>query len=72
MKNAIGKKAKGIKFESSDNGISYNENMNKYIGMEGVIVDYFDQYKGYEHYFIQFPNGDAWAYPQHLIDKQFE
>jgi hypothetical protein len=66
MKDLIGKKVKGFKFESSEyDGLQYNSYMDEYIGEEGCIVCYNERYNCYK---VQFKD-DYWDYPASLIEQ---
>jgi hypothetical protein len=54
MKELIGKKIKGFKFESQ----TFNKKMNKYIGKIGTIIEKFNGSVD-----VQFANGMVWSYP---------
>ena len=71
MKDLIGKKVKGFKFESGKHkGLYYAPAMDKHIGEVGEITGYGAEYDCYR---IDF-NGDLWDYPAseievHLVDE---
>jgi hypothetical protein len=69
MKDLIGKKVKGFKFEDT-NKCKLNNGMVKYIGEVGEIVECCEKYNNYK---IQFAD-DHWWYPAdqieaHLVDE---
>lgn len=65
MKDLIGKKVKGFKFEGGKyNGLSYECYMDKHIGEVGEITKYYPE--GY--YNVRF-NGCDWCYPASLIEE---
>lgn len=66
MKNLIGKKVRGFKFDSDDYPhLGYNEGMSYYINQIGVIVDF----NGRTTYEVQFTDGRTWSYPAELIEQ---
>ena len=71
MKNLIGRKAKGFRFESGKHkDLYYAGLMDKHIGEVGEIIRYIADYDCYR---INF-NGDSWDYPAseieaHLVDN---
>ena len=71
MKDLIGRKAKGFRFESGKHkGLHYVSSMDKHIGEVGEITGYGAEY---DCYHIEF-NGDSWDYPaseieSHLVDE---
>lgn len=69
-KNLIGRKVKGFKFESYKYGkLFYDpDGMDKHIGKEGVIREYFKEYLSYV---VVFDAGSCniWEYPEALIER---
>lgn len=64
MKNYVGKKCKGFKYEDEvDKEYSFYSVMEEYIGKIGVIVEQYE-----DHVLIDF-NGVAWYYPTSEIEK---
>lgn len=65
MKNLIGKKVRGFKFDSYDYPhLGYNEGMSDYINQIGVIVDFNGRTTE-----VQFTDGRTWSYPSDLIEQ---
>jgi hypothetical protein len=62
MKNYIGRKCKGFRFESVRNSIGFNVGMEEHIGEIGEIV-----YENQLNVMIQFKKG-GWYYPISLIE----
>ena len=71
MKDLIGRKAKGFRFENGKYyHLNYNESMDKHIGEVGEITKYSTEYDCYR---IEF-NENYWDYPAseieaHLVDE---
>lgn len=67
----IGKQVKGFKFEGSGDttkGLSYNPEMDDYVGKVGFIEEYD---KLFNSFIVIFPD-DFWRYPADLVIKQLE
>lgn len=64
MKNLIGKKVRGFKFESTE--IVYSKQMDKHIGVVGEIKEYYPNTYAFR---VQFPDGESWSYPAELIEQ---
>ena len=63
MKNYIGRKCKGFRFEDGIDGVKWQEEMENYIGQVGEVVT-----QGENHVTLKF-KCDLWAYPISLIEK---
>ena len=63
MKNYVGRKCKGFRFESVRNSIGFNVDMENHIGEIGEIT-----YENQLNVMIQFKNG-GWYYPISLIEE---
>jgi hypothetical protein len=61
----IGKKVKGFKFDNDKYNYGYSENMDKHIGVVGIIKEYT---QGHNAYLVDFENED-WYYPAELIEQ---
>ena len=62
MKNYVGRKCKGFRFESGTDGLVWSELMENHIGEIGLIVD-----RGGGNVSIEFES-DWWNYPISLIE----
>lgn len=62
LKNLIGRKIRGFKFED-DYNIFFDERMNNYIGQVGEIDDIY-----YSNVDVRFEDGQIWVYPFELIE----
>lgn len=68
----VGKKVKGVKFETREyRSINFPPAMKKFIGEEGVIIEHDRNYK---IFLIKFKNSkeEVWAYPEEVILPQLE
>jgi len=63
MKNYIGRKCKGFRFEDGIDGVKWQEEMENYIGQVGEVVT-----QGENHVTFKF-KCDLWAYPISLIEQ---
>jgi hypothetical protein len=63
MKNYIGRKCKGFRFEDGIIGVDWNSRMEKCIGEIGVITDQYER-----SVLVKFDNGKYWSYPISLIE----
>ena len=63
MKNYIGRKCKGFRFEDGIIGVDWNSRMEKCIGEIGVITDQYER-----SVLVKFDNGKYWCYPISLIE----
>jgi len=64
MKDLIGKKVRGFKFENNPDWVQYIPEMDVHIGEVGTIVEH---YEGIDTYGVQF-NNCYWVYPAELIE----
>lgn len=75
MKNLnqyVGKKVKGVKFTSGQyRGIDFASSMNKHIGCEGTITEYYESNNSFRIEF-ESPVKDHWCYPAEVILPQLE
>jgi hypothetical protein len=62
MKNYVGRKCKGFRFDSGTDGLVWSESMENHIGEIGLIVD-----RSGGNVSIEFEN-DWWNYPISLIE----
>ena len=65
MKNLIGKKVKGFKFEDDKYPSNYNKEMDRYIGEVGEIITHKKDYNSYKVLF----KDNFFYYPAELIEK---
>jgi len=70
MKDYVGKKVKGFKFNDWTNGIAWNEGMEAYIGKVGEVLSQNSNYV-----IIGFYDDETWTYPislvgDHLVEEE--
>lgn len=70
MKNYVGRKIKGFRFENGTDGVGWHSSMNDYIGKLGEIT-YEREYSAT----VDFDDDETWRYPislieQHLIEEE--
>lgn len=69
MKDLIGKKIKGFKFKFNSKNITYDKQMDNYIGKIGVIINGNDS-----KVFVKFDDKTCWTYPlpealKHIVEE---
>jgi hypothetical protein len=64
MKNYVGKKIKGFKFEDWTNSVPWNEDMAVYIGEVGLILEQHSSFV-----MVEFDDDKTWGYPISLIEE---
>jgi len=64
MKNYIGRKCKGFRFEDGVCETEWNPRMEKCIGEIGVIITQYER-----SVFLKFDNDKCWSYPISLIEE---
>lgn len=77
IKELVGKKIRGFKFESKKDGINYRSEMDTYIGAVGEIIDFFKEYRERRPFFgvtVYFSN-TGWSYPypeclEHIVSEE--
>jgi hypothetical protein len=62
MKDYVGKKVKGFKFNGT-NSVSWNEDMEVYIGEVGLILEQHSRFV-----MVEFDDDNVWFYPISLIE----
>jgi hypothetical protein len=63
MKNYVGRKIKGFRFEDRTDGVYWSEDMKGYIGVVGEIVSLYNLVVT-----VSFNNA-SWGYPASLVEK---
>lgn len=64
IKPVVGEQAKGFRFESMPDGLSFNDEMEGYVGKVGVVKEVLSN-----RYRINFEDGEWWWYP---LDKAWK
>ena len=64
MKNYVGRKCKGFRFEDGIDGVRWGSDMFDIIGQVGEVVA-----QGENHVNIEFNNFESWLYPISLIEE---
>jgi hypothetical protein len=64
MKNYVGRKCRGFRFEDRVDGVRWGSDMSDIIGQVGEVVA-----QGENHVNIKFNNCESWLYPISLIEE---
>ena len=72
LKQYVGRTVKGVSFTSGQyRGIDFTSSMNKHIGCEGTITEYYESNNSFRIEF-ESPVKDHWCYPAEVILPQLE
>jgi hypothetical protein len=63
MKNYVGRKIRGFRFEDGIDGVGWDRDMRAYIGREGLIISDFNGFAN-----VEFEDDETWYYPISLIE----